>query len=149
MPTPFLILTPNDKFTVVAIPDHFDAERVEGWEQEGWVDLIWTDVTLDQYRMICRGMLPQDATHEQHFFFKPEVSVQSLIKWVKRKILAQHTAGVRRRAVSNKISDAIDCEDILGGTVTQDGGFCADLNKKPGKPQYVEKAAGFRRRTPR
>ncbi len=55
-------------------------------------------------------------------------------------------ASVRRRAVSTKLTDSIDCEDILGGTVTQDGGFCADLNKKPGKAQYMEKAAGLRRR---
>jgi hypothetical protein len=55
-------------------------------------------------------------------------------------------ASVRRRAVSTKLTDSIDCEDILGGTITQDGGFCADLNKKPGKAQYMEKAAALRRR---
>jgi hypothetical protein len=139
-----------DKFTVVAIPDHIDPDHAEVWEQENWVDLIWTDVTLDQYRMICRGMLPQDATHEQHFFFAADVPVQALIRWVKGKIAQQsRMAGVHRRAVSTKLTDSIDCEDILGGTVKQDGGFCADLNKKPRAPQYMEKATAQRRRMPR
>jgi hypothetical protein len=138
------LLGPDSTFTVVNIPNDLDSDAFEQYEQDNWIDLIWSDVTLEQYGRICRGTVRQNIGHEKHYFFRSTVPVIALIQWLKSQIFAQHTAGVRG-AVSTKLTDSIDCEDILGGTVTQDGGFCADLNRKPGKAQYIEKAARIRR----